>query len=172
LAVKTRIWIQKEITLSRKDLLASGDAKGFSSVGGFGPGELKPNYSEEVPSVVDNSALFAPKAPAVFYKGTPFNSRVLVRRVELQSNSSIVIPESAKEKSEVGHILAFSKDSKLPEWGLNVGDMILFDRYAAVGQVFPLLNEKGESEPTLLLQDVDIQMKLEEVRNTPEPSVN
>ena len=90
----------------------------------------------------------------------------------MQSNSSIIIPDSAKEKSEVGRILAFAADSKLPGWGLKEGDLILFDRYAAIGQVFPLLNAKGEAEPTLLLQDCDVQMRLEEIRNDPEPSVN
>ena len=155
------------------DRLARGDAKATFQ-GGYGEGELKPSIAKEgdCPSVVDNSALFAPKRPAVFYKGQPFNQRVLVTRVEMQSNSSIIIPDSAKEKSEVGRILAFAADSKLPGWGLKEGDLILFDRYAAIGQVFPLLNAKGEAEPTLLLQDCDVQMRLEEIRNDPEPSVN
>ncbi len=150
------------------DKLASGRAKSATYSGaGFGEGELKKPWDgpEEVPSVVDNSALFAPKKPSVYYKGQPFNQRVLVTRVEMQSNSSIIIPDSAKEKSEVGRIVAFSADSKLREWGLNEGDMILFDKYAAVGQVFPLLNAAGECEPTLLLQECDIQMKMIEVKN-------
>jgi co-chaperonin GroES (HSP10) len=152
------------------DKLASGRAKSASFMGGYGPGELKPSVAEEdtaeIPAVVDNSALFAPKKPSVYYEGQPFNQRVLVTRVEMQSNSSIIIPDSAKEKSEVGRILAFSADSKLPHWGLEVGDLILFDRYSAVGQVFPLLNASGEVEPTLLLQDCDVQMRMIERKNT------
>ena len=81
------------------DRLARGDAKATFQ-GGYGEGELKPSIAKEgdFPSVVDNSALFAPKRPAVFYKGQPFNQRVLVTRVEMQSNSSIIIPDPQKRK--------------------------------------------------------------------------
>jgi co-chaperonin GroES (HSP10) len=154
------------------DRLARGQ-KSATFAGGFGPGELKPSIApEEVPSVVDNSALFAPKRPAVFYRGVPFNRRILVTQVELESNSSIIIPDSAKGHSEVGKIKAFSDDSELRTLGLKVGDLVLFDKYAAHGQMFPLLNESGETEPTLLLQEHDIQMKMEAVKNDPEPIVN
>ena len=42
---------------------------------------------------------------------------------------------------------------------------MLFDKFAAVGQIFPLLNSTGETEPTLLLQEVDIQMQMVAVKN-------
>jgi co-chaperonin GroES (HSP10) len=160
------------------DKLASGRAKSATYSGaGYGEGTMKPNVAPEddaaeVPSVVDNSALFAPTKPAVYYKGKPFNKRILVTTVELERNSSIIVPESAKGHSEIGRIKAFSDDSELKNVGLKIGDLVLFDKYAAAGQSFPLLNENGETEPTLLLQECDIQMLMEEVRNTPEPSVN
>jgi co-chaperonin GroES (HSP10) len=154
------------------DRLASGRQKTATFQGGYGPGELKPSVAEEetVPSVVDNSALFAPVRPAVVYKGKPFNHRVLVTQVELESTSKIIIPDSARGNSEVGRIKAFSADSELQKQGLTVGALVLFDKFSAVGQTFPLLNESGETEMTLLLCEHDIQMEMIEVRNDP-PSV-
>ena len=148
------------------DKLARG-AKSATFSGGFGEGEIQKPWErpEEVPALVDNSALFAPKKPAVYYSGKPFNKRILVTQVELESNSTIVIPDSAKGNSEIGIIKAFSNDSELERQGLKVGDMVLFDKFAAVGQIFPLLNSAGETEPTLLLQEVDIQMQMVAVKN-------
>jgi co-chaperonin GroES (HSP10) len=153
------------------DRLASGRQKSATFQGGYGPGELKPSIAveEEVPSTIDNLAVFAPKRPEVFYRGKPFNKRILVTQVELESNTSIIIPDSAKGHSEVGRIKAFSDDSELRKQGLCEGDLVLFDKFAAVGQVFPLLTESGETEPTLLLSEVDIQMQMIPVRNEPEP---
>jgi co-chaperonin GroES (HSP10) len=149
------------------DRLASGRQKSATFQGGFGPGELKPSVAPEsdIPAVIDNSALFAPKRPSVYYRGKPFNKRILVTQVELENNSSIIIPDSAKGHSEVGRIKAFSQDSELQKQGLKVGSLVLFDKFSAVGQIFPLLGEDGETEPTLLLQEFDIQMEMEEVRN-------
>lgn len=148
--------------MSRKDLLASGDARSVSYTGGFGEGTMKSNLAEEgsIPETVDNSALFAPKAPTVVYRGQPFNKRVLVRPVEMKSNSAIIIPDSAKANSEVGIIVSFSVDSELKKQGMTEGTMVLFDKFAAVGQQFPLINEQGESESFLLLQEFDIQLQL------------
>lgn len=147
------------------DRLARGQ-KSATFAGGYGEGELKPSLAPEgsIPDVVDNSALFVPKLPEVFYRGEPFYGRVLVIPVDLKSNSTVIIPDSAKDKSEVGRIAAFSEDSQLRKWGLVIGDMILFDRFAAVGQSFPLLNERGENVTHLLLQECDVQMKLTEIR--------
>jgi co-chaperonin GroES (HSP10) len=153
------------------DRLARGQ-KSATFQGGFGPGELRPSVAveEEIPSTVDNlEKILAPKIPQTFYRGKPFNKRLLVVQVELDSNSSIIIPDAAKGHSEVGLIKEFSADSELRQQGLKEGDMVLFDKYAAVGQTFPLLNELGVAEPTLLLQECDIQMQMIAVRNTPEP---
>jgi hypothetical protein len=38
-----------------------------------------------------------------------------------------------------------------------------------VGQTFPLFNENGATELTLLLSEVDVQMQMIPVRNEPEP---
>jgi co-chaperonin GroES (HSP10) len=154
------------------DRLARGQKKATFQ-GGYGEGELRPSIAVEeegVPDLVDNLAVFAPKKPAVYYRGIPFNKRILVTQVELENNTDIIIPDTAKGASEVGRIKAFSADSELRKLGLNVGDLVLFDRYAAVGQVFPLLNESGETEPTLLLQECDIQMQMEAVKNEPVPT--
>jgi co-chaperonin GroES (HSP10) len=148
------------------DRLARGDAKATFQ-GGYGEGELKPSIAPEsdIPAVIDNSALFAPKRPSVYYRGKPFNKRILITQVELESNSDIIIPDSAKAKSEVGRIVQFSDDSDLKRLGLKEGCLILFDRFAAIGQSFKLLNENGESVDHVLLQEADVQMEMTEVRN-------
>lgn len=153
------------------DRLARGQRSATFS-GGFGDGELKPSLApeESIPAVVDNSALFAPKKPEVVYRGKPFNKRILVTRVELKSTSALIIPDSAKDKSEVGIIVSFSDDSDLKKLGLKEGCMILFDRFAAVGQNFPLLGEDGETKEHLLLQECDVAMEMTEVRLQPETS--
>jgi co-chaperonin GroES (HSP10) len=154
------------------DKLARG-AKTATFSGGYGEGELKPSLAAEgsIPDVVDNSALFAAKKPQTWYKGKPFYGRVLVVPVDLKSNTTVIIPDSAKDKSEVGRIAAFSADSKLKEWGLELGALILFDRFAAVGQSFPLLNQDGENIVHLLLQECDVQMELIEVQQPEESSM-
>lgn len=157
------------------DRLARGQ-KSATFSGGYGDGELKPSLApeESIPAVVDNSALFAPKKPEVVYRGKPFNKRVLVTRVEIKSNSSIIVPDSAKEKSEVGIIVALSPDSDLAKQGIKEGCMVLFDRFASIGQCYPLLDENGETKEHVLLSECDIQMELVEVRlqtETSEPCV-
>lgn len=148
------------------DRLARGQ-KSATFSGGYGDGELKPSLApeESIPAVVDNSALFAPKKPEVVYRGKPFNKRVLVTPVELENNSLLIIPDSAKQHSEVGIIVRLSDDSELKGQGIKEGSMVLFDRYAAAGQSFPLLDEFGESKVHLLLQECDIQMEMIAVAN-------
>lgn len=147
------------------DRLARGQ-KSATFSGGYGEGELKPSLAPEetIPDVVDNSALFAPKRPSVVYKGKPFNKRILVTRVELENNSTLIIPDSAKGHSDVGIIVQLSDDSELRRMGLKEGSMVLFDRYAACGQEFPLITESGDSRVHLLLQEFDVQMELIAVR--------
>lgn len=111
-----------------------------------------------VASVVDNSALFAPKKPSICYRGTPLNDRILIKRVERDHGSSIVIPDSAKGKSDTGIVVSVSPMSKL---GLAPNELILFDKYAAVGQEIELVDEMGVTCEHLLVQECDVLLVLE-----------
>lgn len=173
------------------DKLASGRQKSATFQGGFGDGEMRGVSTAEETclcenrsqpgskanplcpdhgTVVDNSASLY-KKPAVTYRGRPFFGRVLVVRVERQSNSTIIIPDSARGKSDVGRIVKFCPESQLEKYGLRQQAMILFDKFASVGQEFPLLGDDGKEVEHLLLMECDVQMELEEIRTEEIPSV-
>lgn len=122
----------------------------------FKGGEGEP---EPVPSVVDNSALFAPKRPSIIYRGVPLNDRILLRRIEHEASTPIIIPDSAKGKSDMGTVVSTSPVSKLQ---LAKGTKVLFDKFAAVGQEISLFSEDdGRECEHLLVQECDVLLILE-----------
>lgn len=67
----------------------------------------------------------------------PLYDRIIVKRVEQQCStaSGIVIPDSAAEKPEQGEVLAVGsgrvlQDGSVRALQLNVGDRVLFGKYA------------------------------------------
>ena len=77
----------------------------------------------------------------------PLHDRLIVRRLEEgeQTIGGIIIPDTAKEKPQQGTVLAVGKgkvndDGKRVPLDVNVGDQILFDKYA--GQQITLHGEK------------------------------
>ena len=68
----------------------------------------------------------------------PLQDRVMVKRLENgveKTKGGIIIPDTAKEKSEQGKIVAVGKgrvndDGKLMPVGVKVGDTILFGKYS------------------------------------------
>ena len=67
----------------------------------------------------------------------PLGDRVLVKRVEQEekTTSGIIIPDSAKEKAQIGAVLAVGagcrdKDGKLIPMAVKVGDKVYFGKYA------------------------------------------
>lgn len=154
--------------MGRGDVLARGARSASFPQGGAHrdePIELRNVAAEEpesaVPSVVDNSALFAKPKPAIYYEGTPLNDRVLIRRVERTSNSSIILPDAVKGKSDMGEVVSIG-DGVL---GIAAGDLVLFDKYAAVGQEVNLLDASGDEREHLIVQKHDIILKLKVVEN-------
>jgi co-chaperonin GroES (HSP10) len=120
---------------------------------------FKASEPEEVPATVDNSALFAPKKPAVMYRGIPLSDRILLRRIEHEASTPIIIPDSAKGKSDMGVVVATSIDSDMP---LPKGTKVLFDKFAAVGQEISLFSEEdGRECEHLLVQECDVLLILE-----------
>lgn len=70
-------------------------------------------------------------------KLTPLHDRILVRRVEEQESvrGGIIIPDSAKEKSQEGEVIAVGKgrvneDGKVIPLEVKVGDHVLFGKYS------------------------------------------
>ncbi len=86
----------------------------------------------------------------------PLDDRVLIKRVETkeQKVGSIYIPDTAKEKPQMGVVLAVGNDEDLEEL-IKEGDKILFAKYA--GSEFEI-----DGEEYIVLQRSDILAKVEE----------
>lgn len=152
--------------MGKGDALASGQKKATFAMGGDSkdaPITLRnvAPETDEIVSHVDNSAaLFSRKKPSVFYKGKPLGDMVLVERIKHESNSLVIIPDSAKGKSDVGRVTGVGH--KAPS--VHEGDLVLFDKFAAVGMEVSLLDASGEEREHLVLREHDILLILEEVR--------
>ena len=91
-------------------------------------------------------------------KLTPLHDRVLVKRVEEQESvrGGIIIPDTAKEKSQEGEVLAvgkgrIEKDGKVTPLEVQVGDHILFGKYS--GSEIPIT---FEGEDLLIVKEEEV----------------
>ena len=90
-------------------------------------------------------------------KMRPLHDRVLVLRIEEEETTAggIIIPDSAKEKPQQGKVLAVGpgerdEDGKRIPMDVNVGDTVVFAKYAGTG----FKTEDGEE--ILILKENDI----------------
>lgn len=160
--------------MGKGDALASGQKSATFQMGGDdrdAPVVLHNVADEnELPDVIDNSALFIPKQPTVVYKGKPLGDMVLVKRIERESYSSIVIPDSAKGKSDTGIVTGVGPGIISPLTGhrtslsVQEGDLVLYDKFAAVGQEIKLMDESGEESEQLILREHDILLTLTAIK--------
>ncbi|MGX7364492.1 co-chaperone GroES [Aerococcus suis] len=62
----------------------------------------------------------------------PLNGRVVIQveETEEKTTSGIVLPSAAKEKPQVGKVLAVSEDTEDFKSQLAVDDRVLFEKYA------------------------------------------
>jgi len=85
----------------------------------------------------------------------PLADRVVVKPAELESKtkSGIIIPDTAKEKSHMGEVIAVGpgkiEDGKLEEMTVKVGDKVLYKEYG--GDEF-----KMEGVEVMILKEEDI----------------
>lgn len=90
----------------------------------------------------------------------PLNDRVLVKRIQDSKKrvSGIIIPDTAKEKSQEGEVIATGPGKRL-ETGeytpiaVSAGDRILFGKYAGT-------EVKIENQGYLLMREDDILAKI------------
>lgn len=115
-----------------------------------------PATDSHLPQLVDNSALW--KKPRVQFKGKPRGDMVLVVRVEQQGASMLIVPDVAKGKSEIGRVAGVG----VHVHDLKTGDLVMFDRFASVGNELKLVTDEGEVEH-LLLREADVMLTLEEI---------
>jgi chaperonin GroES len=87
----------------------------------------------------------------------PLHDRVLVQRLEEdleKTKGGIIIPDTAKEKPQQGKIIAVGKgkvseDGKVTPLDVNVGDTVLFGKYAGS-------EIKVDGEERLIMREEDI----------------
>lgn len=85
----------------------------------------------------------------------PLGDRVIIKQLEEESTtkSGIIIPDTAKEKSRRGEVLAVGEgaydDGKLVPMQVKKGDVVIYREYA--GDEFKL-----EGEKVLILKEEDI----------------
>lgn len=66
---------------------------------------------------------------------TPIYDRIAIRRVEQESNSPIIIPDNAKEKSLIGEVISIGRGRMLENGSIippavNPGDKVLIGKYS------------------------------------------
>ncbi|MEX3937240.1 co-chaperone GroES [Paraburkholderia phymatum] len=89
-------------------------------------------------------------------KLTPLHDRVVVRRMQRERTTAagIVIPETAGEKPDEGEVIAIGpgrrlEDGRLCAPDVNVGDRVLFGKYAGTAV-------KIEGEELLVMREDDL----------------
>lgn len=87
----------------------------------------------------------------------PLQDRVLVKRIEEEEKTAggIIIPDTAKEKPQMGEVVAAGNgkktdDGKVIALDVKVGDKVLFSKYAGT-------EVKLEGEEFLIMREDDIQ---------------
>jgi chaperonin GroES len=86
----------------------------------------------------------------------PLQDRVLVKRLEEEEKTKggIIIPDTAKEKPQMGKVIAAGKgkkteDGKIVPLDVKAGDKILFSKYAGT-------EVKVEGDELLIMREDDI----------------
>jgi chaperonin GroES len=93
-------------------------------------------------------------------KYTPLHDRIVVRREqEVKTVGGIFIPESAREKSQTGFVLAigkgrYNKEGNLVPLEVKVGDRVMFGKYA--GTETPRFNVEIGGEELLIMKEDEI----------------
>lgn len=77
----------------------------------------------------------------------PLNDNIIIKPiVNDMTAGGLIIPDSAKEKSQYGVVVAFNRENKL---ALSVGEKVLFSKYAGT-------EIKHESEDVLIIKEQNI----------------
>ena len=94
-------------------------------------------------------------------KVRPLHDRILVQRIDEEEKTAggIIIPDSAKEKPQVGKVLAvgngkISEDGKVTPLDVKKGDKVLFSKYS--GSEVPV-----DGDEALIIREDDVLAILE-----------
>jgi co-chaperonin GroES (HSP10) len=90
------------------------------------------------------------------YSGVAKGDNVLVIRTEQEHSAQLIIPPSAKAKSDIGRVVSAGPEASRAK----PGELIVFDRFAAHGKEIELVDEQGIPRQHLLLNDADVLVGL------------
>ena len=81
----------------------------------------------------------------------PLADRVLVepKEAETRTASGLIIPDTAKEKPQIGHVVAVGPGKKDETMEVKVGDTVLYGKYAGTEVTF-------EDKKYLIMKQSDI----------------
>ena len=81
----------------------------------------------------------------------PLADRVLIKvsEAETKTASGIIIPDNAQEKPQKGTVIAVGKRTKENPMSVNVGDIVLYGKYAGT-------ELKHEGEEFIIMKESDI----------------
>ena len=81
----------------------------------------------------------------------PLADRVLIKvsEAETKTASGIIIPDNAQEKPQKGTVIAVGKGTKENPMSVNVGDIVLYGKYAGT-------ELKHEGEEFIIMKESDI----------------
>ena len=84
-------------------------------------------------------------------KFKPLHDRVLIEVLDSSEKTAggIIIPDTAQEKPQKGHIVAVGKGTKENPITVKVGDVVLYGKYAGT-------ELKYEGEDYLIMKEADI----------------
>lgn len=88
-------------------------------------------------------------------KITPIDDRVLIKSIEMEEKKAgnIIIPDTAKEKPQIGKIIAVGNDEELQDI-VKKGDKVIYAKYGGT-------DVELEGEKYLLVQRSDLLGKVE-----------
>lgn len=91
------------------------------------------------------------------YKVTPLGNQVFIKPIPKEHPGRLIIPSAYEPSSDLGFLHAVGPDVKTPHpgWdsktrtlkaapGLTPGALVMYDKYAAAGNEFELLDEDGQ----------------------------
>jgi len=121
-------------------------------------------------SAVPVSTEPAPEAPAIVldapedrpefgYKATPRHSFLFVKPVPKEHKGRLIIPKAFESTSDMGFVHAAGPDVV----DVKVGNLVLFDKYAEVGNRFTLLDEEGELVDMIQMREDNVTAIMERV---------
>ena len=104
--------------------------------------------------------LAEPTKSEYVYRGTPRLDQILIKRASKEHSSQLIIPDAYKDNSDIGFIVSVGPDVTDLEKGL----LVMFDKYATVGQAVRLVDEDGDEVEMLLMKSINVQLTLTRLR--------